>query len=49
MKPIGPIRVWTKAHSCANQSLTCRWSPRKSDMKTTLIKRKKRVFIKYRR
>ena len=42
MRPIGPVRGWTKAHSYANQSLTRRWSPRKSDMKTTLGKRKKR-------
>ena len=40
MKPIGPVREKAKAHSTTNKSLTCRRSPRKSNMKMTLVQAK---------
>ena len=36
VKPIGLVRGWIKAHSCANQNLTRRRSLRKANVKTML-------------
>ena len=40
MKPISPVREKANAHSSTNQSLTRRRSPRKSNMKMTLVQAK---------
>ena len=40
IKPIGPVRGWTKTHPYANPNLTHRRSSRKADVKTMLVQAK---------